>query len=98
MNEQILEESGTSEDLRDTIITIASRISRIDRAEFEEDVLIREELGIDSLMAMEILAHCERQLFIEIPESEMYEVQTVADFIEVIRRIHIEARGGDKIA
>lgn len=64
--------------------TIVSRISRIDRSEFAADVLIREELGIDSLMAMEILATVERELSIEIDEAEMYGIQTVGEFTRFV--------------
>ena len=49
-----------SEKLRLGIKNIVSRISRIDIAELKDSVLIREELGIDSLMAMEIIATCEK--------------------------------------
>lgn len=96
--EEQLDKISNEQELRDAIELIVSKISRIDRSEFEDDVLIREELGIDSLMAMEILARCERRFAIEIPESEMYEVQTVADFVAVVKRRFFETHGSDKTA
>lgn len=68
----------------DRLETIVSRISRIDRSEFAPDVLIREELGIDSLMAMQIIATVERELSIEINEAEMYGIQTVGEFTSFV--------------
>ena len=71
-------------ELRERIIAIVSSISRIDAAELKDDVLIREELGVDSLMAMEIVASCERQLNIHIDEGELYRLQTVGDFVQMV--------------
>jgi acyl carrier protein len=70
--------------IRSTVEVIVSRISRIESSEFSDDVLIREELGIDSLMAMEILAVCEKELRIEIDETEMYAVDTVGEFLKFL--------------
>lgn len=63
---------------------IVSQVSRIELSELRPDVLIREELGIDSLMAMEIVATCELQLGIRIDEGRLYEVQTVGDFESLV--------------
>jgi acyl carrier protein len=71
-------------ELRDRIIATVSRISRIDAEELMDEVQIREELGVDSLMAMEIVASCEKELDIHIDEGELYRLQTVGDFIEMI--------------
>lgn len=75
---------ATEVTLIDRLETIVSRISRIDRSEFAEDVLFREELGIDSLMAMEIVATVERELSIEVDEAEMFGIQTVGEFVRFI--------------
>ncbi len=77
--------TGTPATLIDRLETIVSRISRIDRSEFAADVLIREELGIDSLMAMEIIATVERDLSIQIDEAEMYGIQTVGEFTRFVQ-------------
>ena len=53
---------ASTESLKEHIRETISSVSRIDIAELKDNVLIREELGIDSLMAMEIVAKCEKQL------------------------------------
>lgn len=63
---------------------IVSQISRIDEAELEDHLLVREELGVDSLMAMEIIAKCEKQLKIKLDETLFADVQTVKDFIDLL--------------
>jgi len=72
---------------------IVSRISRIPRSEFADDVLIREELGIDSLMAMEIVATLEKELTIEIDETEMFGIQTVGEFARFVEERFRAAHG-----
>lgn len=66
---------------------IMSRVSRIDVSELAPEVLIREELGIDSLMAMEIVATCELELGVRIDETELYKVQSVGDFESLVLRL-----------
>ena len=78
------EESGIRMEVRG----IVARVSRIDILELEDDVLIREELGVDSLMAMEIVALCEKALEIQIDEEHLFEIQTIGDFIELVFDIH----------
>jgi acyl carrier protein len=70
-----------------------SSVSRIDIAELDSDVLIREELGVDSLMAMEIVATCEKQLDISIDEGQLYEVQTIGDFEKLVVSIYNQKYG-----
>ena len=72
------------ESLRNEIKQIVSGISRIDQGELQDHVLIREELGIDSLMSMEIIARCEKLLKVKIDESRFFEVQTVGDFFDLL--------------
>jgi acyl carrier protein len=63
---------------------IVSRISRIDLEELEEHVLIREELGIDSLRALEIIGTCEKHLKIKIDERLFADIKTVGDFLDLL--------------
>ena len=72
------------EQLRDEIKRIAARITRIDAAEFEDRVLFREELGIDSLMITEILANVEKLLGVGIDETRLAAVETVGDFLNFV--------------
>ena len=72
---------------------IVSRISRIDEAELDEHLLIREELGIDSLMAMEIIATCEKLLGLKIDETLFADIQTVGDFFDLLVRLSGRANG-----
>ena len=83
----------TSEQIRQTTKQIVSRISRIDAEEFEDDIVIREELGIDSLMAMEIIATCEKHLDIQIDEAIFGNIETVGDFLDLLVKLHQKKHG-----
>ena len=67
-------------DLKKTI----SEISRINLFDLDDSVKIREELGIDSIMAIEIIAKCERRFNIKIDETKLDSVQTMGDFINFV--------------
>jgi acyl carrier protein len=56
----------------------------VDEDYFSEDTLIREELGIDSLMAMETLAAIETIYDIEIDENKAFEIVSVGDMMCLI--------------
>jgi len=83
----------TAEQIRQTIKRIVSRISRIDAEEFDDEVVIREELGIDSLMAMEIIATCEKHLDIQIDEAMFADIETVGDFLDLLVDLYQKAHG-----
>ena len=70
--------------LRNNVKSIMSKISRIEMSELEDNVKFREELGVDSLMAMEIIANCEKQLNMHIDETGLGTIDTIGDFINYI--------------
>ena len=72
---------------------IVSRISRIDEEDLEDRLLIREELGIDSLMAIEIIYACEKHLGIKMDETLFADVQTVRDFLILLMKISGKTNG-----
>ena len=63
---------------------IVSNVTRIDLSDLSENTRVREELGIDSLMAMEIVALCEKQFGISIDEEQLFQVETVGDFYNLV--------------
>ena len=68
------------------IKNLVSQITRINMSELSDDVRVREELGIDSLMAMEIVASCEKRFRIHIDEEQIFEIETIGDFYNLIVR------------
>ena len=70
--------------LRDDIKMLIAQIARMDAKKIKEDANIREDLGVDSLAAMEILAAIEKRLGIVIDEARAFDVITVKDLIDLV--------------
>ncbi len=75
---------GAQESLVEQIRAIVSGVSRIAPSELADDLNVREEVGIDSLMAMEIIANCEKRFGVVIDESRYAEIETIGDFLLLI--------------
>lgn len=73
--------------LRNQIIKTISSIAGIDGKKFNENTLIREELGIDSLMTIEIIAKIEKYYNIQINEEDIIDIDNVGGFINFIETI-----------
>jgi acyl carrier protein len=76
---------------RQKIRQVLAQIARIEKDSFSEDSRIREDLGVDSLMAMETLAALETIYDVEIDVSRVVEVVTVGDMMNLIEW-HVEQR------
>ncbi len=76
-----------TEQLRDQIKNIVAKITRIDSIEFEDHVLFRDELGIDSLMITEILANIEKLLGVPVDETMFVNVDTVGQVLDTVTNL-----------
>lgn len=70
--------------IRKDIKKLIARIARVDVKKIKESANIRDELGIDSLSAMEILAAIEKKLGIVIDEAKAFDIVTVKDLIDLV--------------
>lgn len=77
----VAEESILDQDF----IKILSKITRMDSSGITYDTLIFEELGLDSLMAIETLAKVEKHFDIVLDEMYLLDIETVGDFIQIIK-------------
>ena len=67
-----------SEDLREKLREIVAEVAEID--EVPDDVPFAD-LGIDSMMAIEIISDVERTYKIKVPESELETIKDLKPFI-----------------
>jgi acyl carrier protein len=72
---------------RHYIKEIISRISRIPIEELEDDIRISEDLGVDSIMAMEIMATLEIKLGLSLDAEQLSAIDEVGDFISLIEKL-----------
>jgi acyl carrier protein len=73
------------EELHQDIIKVLAKITRIDATSINDNVLIRDELGIDSLMGIEIMAKVEKYYNIHLEETLVLEINRVGDFIDLVK-------------
>ncbi|OHD64901.1 MAG: hypothetical protein A2176_04675 [Spirochaetes bacterium RBG_13_51_14] len=85
MKQNTLNRNDVINDIKRTI----SEIAKIDVFDLDDNLKIREELGVDSLMAIEIIAKCEKHYTIHIDESKLESVETIGDFINLISMLVI---------
>jgi acyl carrier protein len=78
---------SNTKNIQEELKNLVSLITRIDVSELSEEVRVREELGIDSLMAMEIVAACEKRFDIQIDEEQLFEIETVGEFYNLVVRL-----------
>jgi acyl carrier protein len=77
----------TEGSLADQVRAIISGISRTSISELADDVNVLEEVGIDSLMAMEIIANCEKRFGVVIDENRYAEIETIGDFLRLVESL-----------
>lgn len=70
--------------VRKDVKRLVAGIARMDVRKVKEDANIRDDLGVDSLAAMEILAAIEKRLGIVIDEAKAFDVVTVRDLIDLV--------------
>jgi acyl carrier protein len=80
----------TDQTLHQDIVKVLAKITRVDPSLINDDVLIQDELGIDSLMGIEIIAKVEKHYDIHIEESLLLDINRVGDFINFVKKKLIE--------
>ena len=70
--------------IKSDVKKLVAQIARMDAGKVRESASIRDDLGIDSLAAMEILASIEKRLGIVIDEAKAFDVVTVEDLLDLV--------------
>lgn len=78
--------------IKKEIIKIISKVARIDESNITDHASLRNDLWIDSLLAMQIIAQVEKQYNIEIEEVEIFNVDTIIDIVELIKE-YLDEKG-----
>jgi acyl carrier protein len=71
--------------IRDTIRESVNRITGIAPSEIRDTSNYREDLGLDSLSALEVVVDVEYAFKIKVAEERIQTIQTVQDTIEVVQ-------------
>lgn len=73
------------QDIETEIKNIIAEIVEKNPGEIMPDAKFVEDLGVDSMMALEILAAIEKKYKITIPEDKLMELQTLNKTIEIAK-------------
>ena len=68
------------------VTALIADILEMDPAEINPDAHLVEDLGMDSMMALEILASIEKKYKIRIPEEDLPKITTVNRAVELTRK------------
>ena len=79
----------TAEEIRAEVKKLIAEVTEREPDEITDTALFADELGVDSLMAMEVMVAVDKKYKINIPEDEFAKIKNVDDTVEVVLR-HID--------
>ena len=81
----------TAEDIRTEVKRLIAEVTERTPEEISDTALFQDELGVDSLMAMEVMVAVDKKYKINIPEEEFAKIKNVDDTVAVVQRYLGEA-------
>jgi acyl carrier protein len=78
--------TATAEEIRAEVKRLIAEVTEREPDEITDTALFAEELGVDSLMAMEVMVAVDKKYKINIPEEEFAKIKNVNDTVEVVQR------------
>jgi acyl carrier protein len=82
----------TDEQIRMAIKRLIARITEREPEEIPDQASLTEELGVDSLMAMEVMVAVDKEFHIDIPEEEFNAIGNVDEAVAVVKK-HLPTGG-----
>ncbi len=74
----------TSEKVREEVKRLISELTEREPGEITDTALFIEDLGVDSLMAIEVMVALDKRYKIDIPEAEFNKIKNVDDAVVVV--------------
>ena len=74
----------SAEDIRTHVRELVAEITERDPSEVSDTALFIEDLGIDSLMAIEMLVAMDKKYKVQIPEEEFKNIKCVNDAVTIV--------------
>jgi acyl carrier protein len=81
----------TADEIRKEVRRLVAEITERSPEEVSDTALFQEELGIDSLMAIEMLVAVDKKYRIQVPEEEFATIKNVNDAVTLVER-HLAAK------
>ncbi|MBM3244827.1 MAG: acyl carrier protein [Candidatus Omnitrophica bacterium] len=77
----------TPEEIKKEVRKLISDITEVPEKDLKEDAKFVEDLGIDSMMALEIVASLEKKYKVVIPEDEIPNVRSLANVYQILEKL-----------
>jgi len=77
---------GVSQNVEQEIKEIIAQILEVDPAKITPEARFVEDLGMDSMMALEILASVEKKYKIAIPEENLMKLTSLTDVVNIAKQ------------
>lgn len=74
-------------DLENQIRKVIAKISNTKEERISPDTKLVEELGVESIMVLEIMVNLDKKFGIEIPESEILNMTTLKKITEMVDKL-----------
>jgi len=73
--------------VKDEVKKLVSEITEIPENDLSEEARFAEDLGVDSMMALEIVASIEKRYKVAIPEEEIPNIRSLKDVYKVLEKL-----------
>ena len=80
----------TADQVRAEMKKLIATVTEREPEEVSDTALFADDLGVDSLMAMEVMVTVDKKFKINIPEEEFAQIRTVNDAVSTVMR-HLAA-------
>ena len=80
------QKQATADEIRREVRRLVAEITERSPEEVSDTALFMEDLGIDSLMAIEMLVAVDKKYRIQIPEEEFGKIKNVNDAVAIVER------------
>ena len=80
-------EMTTEDDVREEILSVLTTIApEVEPGDIEDNVLLRDQVDLDSMDWLNVLIGIHRRLKVDIPESDYQSLRTLGDLIDYVQR------------
>ena len=79
-------EAITADHIRMEVKKLIAEVTEREPSEISDTALFADELGVDSLMAMEVMVAVDKKYKINIPEDEFATIKNINDTVAVVQR------------
>ena len=76
----------TQDQVREEVKRLIAELTERDMSEITDTALFQEDLGVDSLMAIEVMVALDKRYKIDIPEAEFNKIKNVDDSVAVVMK------------